>query len=70
MNDEITVSTVVKKLGRQDMAVRLGIVATSIDNAVKRGEFPAAWHSVVMDMAKERGVTVPYGLFRMLGAGS
>lgn len=58
-----TVTDICDRLGRKNMAMRLGVKATAISNAVAAGRFPAKWFLVVREMCAESGVECPDGVF-------
>lgn len=52
-----TVREISNKLGQGQMAKRLDVGVTAVNNAIQRGTFPARWFTVVRGMLAEEGVT-------------
>ena len=50
--------TIVKHLGRANMARRLNVQAQTVGAAIKAGVFPPAWYPIVNKMAGEAGIQV------------
>jgi hypothetical protein len=58
-----TVSDICSRLGRREIATRVGVAKTAISNAVVDGKFPARWFLVLSAMCQEQGIECPKELF-------
>ena len=59
----ITTLSICEVLGRQKMALRLGVTKTAISNAAVEGAFPARWFVVLSTMCREVEHPCPLELF-------
>lgn len=50
-------------LGRKELCSRLGISQSALFNALAAGQFPSGWFDIMMTLAQERRVVVPYESF-------
>ena len=63
-----TVREAADRLGRQQMAAKLGVGASTISAAIADGFFPSAWYIALREMTAEKGEVLPTKLFRWKGA--
>lgn len=54
------------RLGRRDIALRIGRTVAAVSNATSGGAFPAGWYLVIRQMCDERGLECPDSLFRFV----
>lgn len=57
-------------LTQRAIAQRLGLGVTAVNNAVKRGVFPASWFPVVREMCREADIDCPETAFNFKTAGA
>ena len=62
------VKEVADRLGRKQMAAKLGVGVTTISAALAEEFFPSSWYIALREMAAENGEVVPTALFRWKGA--
>jgi len=55
---------IAEKLGRPEMAARLGVGLGMISAAVVAKEFPSSWYMTVLQMGREKGIYVPDSVFK------
>lgn len=58
-----TTKRIVKDLGSTQIQRELGVGASAVSMAVKKGVFPAAWYDVLDKMVVSSGGELPRGLF-------
>lgn len=55
--------TIIKALGRSEVAAALGVAEKTVIDHVSRGVFPAAWFAVIRGMSEKAGVPCDERLF-------
>jgi hypothetical protein len=61
-----TAQEIADTLGREEIAARVGVRPSAVDQAVRTGKLPAAWYVVCKDMAKRRPLPVHCFTFKGL----
>jgi hypothetical protein len=59
----VDAKNIAAQLGQRKIAVALDLGATAVNNALKRGKFPAAWYPIVREMCKAQGLKCPEDAF-------
>lgn len=62
-NSRSELKQIVDAVGRKNIASRVGVGMTAVSNGVVRGQFPASWYVVCLNLAEEAGVDCPPELF-------
>jgi hypothetical protein len=55
--------TIIKALGRENIAARIGVSDFSIRHARASGKFPASWYAPLREMCAEAGVACSLDAF-------
>lgn len=58
------VQTIVARLGRKQIADRIGVTDAAIGNALSDGRFPAWWYRDLREFCAEEGVNCPMAAFK------
>ena len=59
----LSVADICDVLGRRNVALAVGVRATSVSNAVVEGRFPAKWYLVIAEMCRTADIPCPNELF-------
>lgn len=62
--DNITVKDICDLLGRQEIALRVGVGITAVSNASAEGRFSPAWFLAIKGMCDGSGIPCPDRLFK------
>lgn len=59
------IESIIERLGREQIARRVGVTSSAVVMARARGQFPASWFVIIRGMAAELGIDCPAALFAM-----
>lgn len=54
-----TTVKIANKLGRQEIASRIGVTKQMVYNRTSEGKYPAKWYAIILSMCAERGMEAP-----------
>ena len=60
------ISNIVQSIGRRRLSSILGVVDTSVSNAVAKSKFPAKWYVIIKSECDRLGVDCPDELFSFI----